>query len=445
MPPDKIKGNRSGFQQFATTWGGTGLLVLTGFIVAYQFVQPAPPDQISIATGNSDGAYYHYARQYQGILARDGITLELVETAGSLENLEKLDGEDGGVDLAIVQGAIPAPPVNEAIESIGSLFFEPVWILARDTDLPALVSAWKGRRVAIGPQGSGTHFVARKLLHSNGIDEQDATLVSEALDASASDLLDGRVDVLFMVTAADSPLLRKLIGTEGVDIVDLQRARGYARVNRSLSAVELPEGTLDFEHNLPPKDVGMIAVTANLLAREDIHPALVDLLIEAAVEVHGRGGFFDPPGTFPSSEHNEFPLNPEAERHYEYGPPFLQRYLPFWAATLVDRLKIMLLPLLGLLIPLVKVMPPVFRWRIRKRIYRWYSELQQVDIGINEAKTDEGEADYYLQELDRIEREAGQITVPLSYADQLYNLRLHIKMIREKALALRELQGGAHT
>jgi len=444
MPRDRKPGKRSGILDFATTWGGATLVVLIGFVVAYQFVQPAPPERISIATGSRDGAYYHYAMQYQRILARDGITLELVETAGSLENLKRLTGEDGGVDLAMVQGGIPAPTDNIAIESIGSLFYEPVWILTTDRDLPPMINAWQGRRIAVGPQGSGTRFVSLDLLRANGIDEKHADLVGEDLAVSASALVDGGLDILFMVAAPHAPLLHQLIRADGVDIVNLQRAGGYARVNRSLSAVDLPEGTLDFTRDLPPADVDMIAVTANLLAREDIHPALVDLLIEAAVEVHGSGGLFDPPGTFPSPEHDGFPLNPEAERHYEYGPPFLQRYLPFWAATLVNRLKIMLLPLLGLLIPLAKVMPPVFRWRIRKRIYRWYSELQQVDVGIDEAGSDPGASEQFLRDLERIEREARQITVPLSYADQLYNLRLHIGLIREKALALRESQAGTH-
>jgi hypothetical protein len=273
------------------------------------------------------------------------------------------------------------------------------------------------------------------MLAANGVTAENAELVSDDLEPSSELLSRGDLDVLFMVTSADSPLLRRLIGHGDIHVGHLERAPAFARIDNTLSALRLPEGSLNLTRDIPQRDIDLVATRASLIARKDLHPALVDLLIQAAGEVHGDGGLFAEPGEFPSPDHTDLPLSPDAERHYQYGPPFLQRYLPFWAATLADRLKIMLLPLIGLMFPLFKALPPVLRWRIRSRIYRWYSELREIDLATHDATHNPKLRERLEEGLERMEQELEQVEVPLSYADQLYNLRLHVQLVRQRLRA----------
>ena len=403
-------------------------LTLAGFVVAYQFVAPAPPSTITMATGSPDGAYFRFATQYREVLGRHGINLDLVATAGSVENVSLLSAPESAVDLALVQGGVPATAAS--LVSLGSLYFEPLWVFHR-ADLPMdKLTDLRGRRVSVGSDGSGTQALSLNLLKANGIDEKVANLLPLPMQEAARGLLTGALDAMFLVGSATSPVVQAVAASPNVRIMDFQRAESYARRYRYLSVITLPEGALDLAADLPDHDVTLLATTANLVARPDLHPALVGLLLQAATEVHGSGGLFEATGQFPSPQFASFPLSDEARRYYRFGPPLLQRYLPFWAASLIDRLKIMLLPLVGLLLPLIRVMPPVYRWRVRSRIYRWYSKLQDVDPQLRDV--DPGNTQRYLAELDRIEGEVTRIAVPLSYADELYNLRLHIDMVRRR-------------
>jgi hypothetical protein len=251
------------------------------------------------------------------------------------------------------------------------------------------------------------------------------------------------VDAVFLVASPQSAVVRQLLGSSAIELMSFDRAGAYTRIHQHLSMVTVPEGAIDLAANIPAKDKTLLAPTANLVVHEDFHPALIDLLLRAATEVHAGGSLFAEPGTFPSSKYTGFPLSPEAERRYELGPPFLRRYLPFWAATLVDRLKVMLLPLFALLVPCVRIMPPVYRWRIRSKVYRWYRELEVVDSASRVAESTDRLADL-AAELDRIEDELEDVSVPLSYRDELYDLRLHINLVRQQLRArTTQLQQGA--
>jgi len=228
-----------------------------------------------------------------------------------------------------------------------------------------------------------------------------------------------------------SPLIQKLLRRQDIQLMSFVRADAYTRLHHSLSLITLPEGTIDLQENIPPRDTMLLAATANLVVRDDFHPALVDLLLQAAEEVHGDGSLFDQPGYFPNDRNLEFPLNDDARRYFKHGPPFLQRYLPFWTANLLDRMKIMLIPLLTLLIPLFKIMPPTYRWQARKKVYRWYRELKALDVEHPEQLTADA-LQTSIRMLDAIEEDVRKVTVPLSYSDELYNLRLHIDLVRSK-------------
>jgi hypothetical protein len=236
---------------------------------------------------------------------------------------------------------------------------------------------------------------------------------------------------MFLVSGADSTLLRELLHSPGVELASLARAPAYTRHYRFLNQLLLPEGGMDLAENLPSADTRLIAPAAGLVGGAELHPAIVDLLLQAATDIHGGGGPFEDVGQFPTPAYAELPLSKAAKRYYQYGPPLLQRYLPFWAASLVDRLKVMLLPLIVLLLPLFKVMPPIYTWRMRARIYRWYRELEDIDLA-QHAHPDSAARARLGGELDALENEVLRVEVPLSFASQLYHLRQHIDLVRSR-------------
>lgn len=429
--------SNSGRWAFAGLFGGGALLAIAGLVLAWQFVQPAPPRSISIAAGSSDSAYYRYAERYRAILARNGIELRIIETSGSVENLQRLGSDTDPVDLALVQGGVATDEQRERFSGLGSLFYEPLWLIGPPGDGSVPLNELHGSRIGVGPENSGTHFLALRLLHANGIGAEDATLVSEDLVESIERLEDGALDLVFMVAAPHSPALMQLVEDGGVRLLNLPRTAAYARRDHALTDLTLPMGTLSPARNVPDRDLSLITATANLAGTQSLHPALVDLLISAADEVHGDGSLLAEPGTFPSPRNSDFPLNPDAERHYKYGPPFLQRYLPFWAASWADRLKVMLLPLIGLMLPLVKLLPPIYRWRIRRRIFQWYLRLRRIDLEIETADLTPQLIDALQYRIDRIESEAALAEMPVSYTDQLYHLRLHVQLLRGKLEGLK--------
>lgn len=411
-------------------FGPAVVLTMLGFFVAFQFVQPAPPTRIVMATGDKNGAYYLFGKRYQALLAQHGIALTLRNTTGSVENLQLL--KKGEVDIAFVQGGVRVvPPNSTTFTSLASLYYEPIWVFTRNLKSPEQLTALRGKRIAAGEVGSGTRSIALQLLSDNALLEGPTEILTMDSKSAAKALDSGQIDALMLVTGAQSPLVKSLAGEGALNLLNFSRAEAYTRHYRFLSQVKLPEGMLDLKENIPQQDTFLLACVANLVAKEDFHPALIDMLLQAATQVHGQGGLFERAGEFPSSQYLNFPLHPEAQRHFDYGPPFLQRYLPFWAATLVDRLKIMLLPLLALLIPLFKMAPALYTWRMRSRIYRWYDELQAINLTLRDDMPTDIVKDH-LQELDKLETEVSRIPVPLSYNDILYNLLLHLDLVRGK-------------
>ncbi len=407
------------------------IITFLGFVIAYQFVKPAPPKAITIATGDPQGAYYAFGQKYRAILSQYGITLNVLSTKGSVENLELLRKAEKGVDIAFVQGGVGDPATIPELRSLASLYYEPLWIFHRSKTSAKGLIDFLGKRITVGQEGSGTRALAMLLLKENGIVEDNTSILAWDSQKAETSLKSGEVDAAFFVASPNSSFVRRLLTTEGLSLLSIERAEAYTRVHRFLNNILLPEGVIDFRQNIPKKDVHLLASSATLVVREDFHPALIDLVLQAASEVHGKGGIFERNYQFPSPEFVDFPIQKEALRYFKSGPPFLQKYLPFWAASLIDRLKVMLLPLLTLLIPLFKVVPPTYRWRVRSRITQWYRELQTVDMMVMKNKDSEKFVEY-LAELERIEREVARIKVPLSYTSELYSLRMHIDHVRKK-------------
>jgi TRAP transporter TAXI family solute receptor len=382
-----------------------------------------------MATGGEDGAYYFFGRQYRDILARQQVTLEVRRTSGSGENIALLQAAE--VDVAFVQSGVWDAAAPTSLVALTSVYLEPLWLFYhRDLEVKRLPDL-RGKRLAMGPEGSGTRAMALQLLRDNAMLPPAVEILSLSGPKAVQALRRGEADAVFVVASAQAPVVRTLFKVEEAVLMPFERAEAYTRVHRFLAGVTLPEGAIDFATNVPPHDVPLLAPAATLVVRHNFHPALVSLLIQAAEEVHGQGDLFAQPGQFPSPHHLDFPLSPEARRYFESGPSFLRRYLPFWIATLIERMLVMCLPLVALFIPLVRFLPPLYQWRVRSRIYRWYGDILAVDPEWQAGDRPEQYADD-LRTLDRLEAEVARLSVPLAFADQLYNLRMHIELVRQR-------------
>lgn len=433
----KLKG-AANWSDYWSTYGLGVALVVAAFVVAYQYVNPAPPTHIVMATGGPGGAYQQFAQRYRSLLEESGVELVVRSTAGSVENLMLLDDPEGAVDLAFVQGGVELANDESSVVGLGSVFLEPVWVFYRSGLAIRDLRDLAGMSVYVGPMGSGTRHLALRLLADNGVELPVPLAEISTTEDLIAALNAGEIDAVFVVASPLASSVQALLRANSVTLLDMTRAEAYERRYPFLEGVALPRGTFDLVNELPDRDVRLLAATAMLAARDSLHPALVDLLLEVAADVHAGGGIFESPGAFPSPHHMNLPLNSEAERFYDYGPPLLRRHLPFWAATLIDRLKIMLLPLVAVMIPLLRATPPLYRWRVRRRIYRWYDELGRIDPELGGRDRGLHLVDRDLEALDRLEQEVQHVSVPLPYADQLFNLRMHIGLVRGRLTALRD-------
>ena len=400
------------------------ILAVLAFVLAYQFVDPAPPSSLTFSAGQPGGAYYANAERYRDFLQQRGIAVNILKSAGSMENIQRLKANTA--DIAFVQSGLVTTGQQQLL-SLGSMYYEPLWVFVRHDLNVHFLSDLKGTKIAVGMAGSGTRALATRLLKDNGIDENNASLYNMTSEAAARALQHAQVDAVFIVSAASNNTVQALQKSSDIRLLNIARAEAYTRRIDSLSAIQLPQGALDLARNMPTEDVAMLASTATLVVNKHLHPALQDMIMQAAAAIHAGHSLFAGAGTFPTSRFIGMDLSDEAARFYKSGPPFLQRFLPFWAATMVDRLKVMLLPFIALLIPLFKVLPPLYRWRIRSRIYRWYEELGNIDTAL-----DDGFNQSLLTDLERIETEIRKVHVPLSYAEELYDLRLHLALVREQ-------------
>jgi TRAP transporter TAXI family solute receptor len=434
----------------------TIVLVAAACIAAYLLVDPAPPTQVRLATGQENSAYEAFGQQYAKALKKDDIRVTLQPTLGSRDNLERL--RKGQADIAFVQSgstteAQADKKANElGLVSLGSLFTEPVWLFLREEGKGRVktnkLTGLRGLRINLGPEGTGVPNLFRQILAVNGVDPKELRVSALENTPATVELLAGRIDGLVFSSAPEAPLIQMLLQTPGIRLFNFSQAEAYTRRLPFLTHVTLPRGIVDLGRDIPAQDYHLIAPTATLVAREDLHPALIDLFVKAAGEIHGGAGWFQQQGQFPSPKFTEIPVAGEAAKYYRDGPPFLQRYMSFWLANLFDRLWVVVVALAALVIPLSKIVPPLYVWRVRSRVYRWYGELRAVEQaweGVQEGQRAEAKdavrADL-LKRLDEIEEQVNHISIPLAYADGLYGLRGHINIVRQRLLAAHHGEGG---
>jgi TRAP transporter TAXI family solute receptor len=409
------------------------------------FVDPPPPRHLVIAAGSKEGAYYKYAQRYARLLEEKGYQVEVRETRGSGENLQLLQDDRSGVTLAIVQGGVADEAAHANLEALGSLFREPLWVFYRGEKGFDTLSQLAGKRLAIGPPGSGTRAVAEKLLKANSITAANATLLDlTGLEAAAA-LESGSVDAVFVISAIEAPYVQQLFRAPGVHVLSMARQAAYVRRYPFLSAVTVPAGLVDLGSQLPTHDTLVVAPTAMLVARKDLHPALIPLLLTVMTQVHRDSDLLSTANEFPSPLYTDLPLNEDARHYYQSGPPLLQRFMPFWMATLVDRLKVMVIPIVMLLLPLLRFAPPLVHWRNRRKIYLWYNLLRDIEEKIAAGITID-EVREELAALHNIDVQLPRLSVPLGYMGEFHTMRFHLMLVRaklDKLLAENNAAAGA--
>jgi TRAP-type uncharacterized transport system substrate-binding protein len=422
---------------FAQTFVPVVLICIALVWAALHFVHSAPPHTLTISSGPKGSNFESIAQRYRRILAKNGIKLNVISSAGSLENLQRMSDPKSRVDIALVQSGVTNSIDTDAdddLESLGGMFYQPLLIFYRSPKPLQRLSELAAQRIAIGPDGSGTRFLALALLKANGIEPGGSTtLTSLEGEAARNALLRKQVDAIFLTgDSASTATLREMVHTDGIRLFEFPQADAYVRRFAYLSKLTLPAGAFDLGENLPPENMSLLAPAVELVAHSNLHPALTDLLIEAATQVHGRASLLQTAGLFPNPSIHTFPISSEAARYYKGGDrSFIYRYLPFWLASLVSRLLIVIVPLFVVIVPSLRYLPVLYRWRIDTRIHHRYGELMELERQTLGPLSDEQRAQM-LERLEAIEKQVISRKMPGSHAEQVYILREHIDFVRKK-------------
>lgn len=421
--PERIEGR-------ALIWYGLALLALLALLgwALEKLAPPAPPRRVVMSSGAEDGAYHRYALRYRDLLAERGLELVLRTSSGAQQNLERLRSGEGGVEVALVQGGLVQPSDEDNLMTLGSAFYEPIWLFYRGKLAIESIAQLRGQRIAIGALGSGTHTLGLAMAQINTLAEPPTALVELGGVAAADALIDKKIDAALLVSAIDGPAVQKLLRAPDVRVMNMRRADAYVRRLPHLHKVELPEGVVDLAGNIPAQPLTMIALTANLIARENLHPVVIELLLQAVREVHGGPTLLHAAGRFPAPIDLELPLATDAERFYKERPSLLRRVLPFWVAVWAERVLFILLPLLAIAIPAFAYLPKLYAWHIHSKLDRWYFELNRIEHAAAEADVDQAAL---MARVNEVDKRLNLLKVPKSYLAQLYTLRTHAAYVRQ--------------
>jgi TRAP-type uncharacterized transport system substrate-binding protein len=421
------------WRALAETLGPLVIVSALALFAALHYVRPAPPDSLTISSGRAGSTFSAMADKYQKILARSAIKLKIVPSEGSLDNLKRLVDPTSGVDIALVQSGVTVAGDTSDVVSLGSMFYVPVTIFYRSERPLVRLSQLRDKRIAIGAEGSGTRFLALALLKANEIEEQGQTrLLDLEGEAARHALLVKQADAIFLTGDSAAPAtIREMLHAPGIRLFNFSQADAYVRRFRYLSRLDVPAGAFDLGENLPSTSIALLAPRVELLAHSSLHPALSDLLIEAAIEVHGHATLLQNANQFPTPEAHEFPISSDATRFYKSGKSFAYRYLPFWLASLLDRALVVLVPIIVVVIPGLRLLPQLYRLRVDRRIHRRYGELMALERETLGSLSPEQRATL-IDRLAEFEKSVIARKMPGSHADQIYVLREHINFVRER-------------
>ena len=431
--PSSSQPNRSRWQTIVV---GAGLIL---FIVLGVLVSRSlPPSTVVIATDLEHGIHSQIAQRYQQIFARHGVRLELLATNGSVENVKHLRDPRSGVSVAFVQSGVTSAAEAPELVSLGTLFYEPFWLFSRipRSDQPRRLG--EGHRMSFGLPGSGTYKHGRELAAAVGMDLSRAQMRDLDAVQAGEALMRGEVDLIGIMLPLEAPIVHELFVDESIQAFDWTRADAHVALRPYLSKLVLPRGVADLPRDRPAKDLTLVATKTSLVVRSDLHPAIQYLLLDAASEVHGGPGVFNKAGQFPAAEPIDLPLSTFAHEYYRSGQPFLQRHLPFWLAALTTPLLMVLIPVVGVLYPLFRLVPELYKWYVHRGIFRLYSELKfleaELEVGVSDTT-----AGALSERLERLEARADHLRVPTGYMYMLYTLKHHISLVRQR---LRDREPG---
>ncbi len=406
------------------------LLAVGAFYFTAQFIQPSPKKEITIATGSKTGNYYKTALEYKKLLEKDKVKVNIITSAGSIDNIKLL--EENKADIAFLQNGTITNEEAKNAKSLASIYYEPLWVFYKNDGYPVdYIIQFISKKISIGKVGSGTRDLAQDILKDNGIDSTNSSILNYSTNQAKEALLNNEIDAMFVVSSHKSKTVKELLANPKINVLSFKRARAYSRKYAFLEALTLYEGTLDLYRNLPDENISLLATTANLAVRNDFSEELTRLLLKTIVKVHNKKGLFAKEDQFPNSLNMQLDLSEEAQRYFENGDTFLEKIFPYWIASNIDRLKILLIPLLTLLFPLFKGFFPLYNWSMRSKIYRWYDEIREID---NELETLEKlKLKEELEKLEKLRSEISKETkVPLSFMGEYYNLQLHLDHVTKR-------------
>jgi TRAP transporter TAXI family solute receptor len=408
-------------------------LLLIAFWLLSRYISPAPPKSFVFTAGASDGAYYKYALRYKAILAKEGITLDVRESKGSVENIQRLEDKKNDVLAGFVQGGLGvlSTPNNpdaddfDKLQALANVAFEPVWVFTKDAKIADLAQL-KGKRIAIGAEGSGTRKVALDLLGASKLQATSDQWLPLGAGAAITALKNKEIDAVITVAAPEAASVQTLLHMPGVHVAELTYAAALSRLHPYLQTIQMPRGVLDLAADIPNRDITMLSTSANLVVSETLHPALAYLLLDAAAQVHTSGGALNRPNEFPHTKGTDYPVAEEAKRYFTTGKPFLQRYMPFWAANFVQRLLLILIPLLAVLVPAIKLFPELQKFIQERKLFRLYGQLKLVELDIKANK----DMDTVISKLEAIHTAIDQTKFAKVFVDRVYTLRQHVDFVR---------------
>ena len=392
---------------------------------------PAPPSKITMATAFKGSSFEYWGRQYREIFARSNVELELRETAGAPENLKLLQDPKSGVQIALVVGGVSDGKHSPGLLSLGTVYNNPFWLFYTSNEPFDRLSQLKGKRIAVGPVGSATRSSAEQILGKGGVNSENAVLLPFAGSAAVEAMNDGKVDAVWILGAPDGPAVHSLLRNPNVRLMSFPTAEAYTIIFPELVRLVLPRAVIDIDRNIPSDDVPLIGSTAKVLVRSDLHPEIVQLLLQTMIEAHGGRAIFQRSGEFPNGTDTEYPVAPAAIDFYKNGPSFMQRHLPLWLSVHAQRAIAVLVTAIALGLPLFRFLPVAYNWMTRRRLFYWYAQLKALEASFGDDLTDKRLAEKQA-EIERIEEAVSHIRFPLTFSDQLYNLRSHIDIVRRK-------------
>lgn len=414
------------------SWSFLGVITTLIFsIIIVRHFNPAPPNHLIIATGEEQSVLNDLAKKYQKILKRDGVILEVKNSLGPIDNLTKLEDDDSKVSAAFVQDGLGSEENQIDVESLGSLYYEPIWIFYRSRENITHFSELYGRKIAVGKKGYATQVLTERLLTLSAVDTTDAELINMTSTESVTALKNGTVDAAIFMLPANHPIVHDLAMSKNIKLMNIAQSEAISRKDAAFHHLVLPRGALDLEADIPNQDIDLIASTTTLLIRDDLHPALSYLLLKAASEIHGSQGIFEKRGEFPTNKDETFSLSKDALQFYKSGGSIWQRYLPYWLAAWCDRFIILVIPIVAFILPLIRLIPKLYNWRLRTHIYQRYGELKFLEMQLKATVTKD-EYENYMLRLNEIEERVNKMKLPQNFSDYVYSLKGHIQYVRDR-------------